>query len=218
MLGARRSGAAAGDLVAVPAHGPTRMDIAHVASGTVSTTASDRLADRYATALYALADEQGALDRAVQEMEALGRLIDASADLRRFLQSPLIDVHTAQKALREVLTGQGFSKLILDFAGVVVANRRARELRAIVAGFAALVAERRGVVVAHVATARPLSPTQEQALRARLIEAGYARVEIATTVDPEILGGMTLRVGARLYDTSLRSRLQRLQYAMKGAA
>ncbi len=194
------------------------MDNAPVASGTASTTASNRLADRYAAALYALADEQGALDRTVQEMEALGRLIDASADLSRMLQTPLIDVQTAQKALRAVLTDQGFSKLVLDFAGVVVSNRRARELRAIVTGFAAQVAERRGVVVAHVATARPLSPTQEQALRARLIEAGYARVEIATTVEPELLGGMTLRVGARLYDTSLRSRLQRLQYAMKGAA
>jgi F-type H+-transporting ATPase subunit delta len=194
------------------------MDNAHVASGTASTTASDRLADRYATALYALADEQGALDSAVQEMEALGRLIDASADLQRMLASPLIDVQTAERALRAVLTEQGFSKLILDFASVVIANRRARELRAIITGFAALVAARRGVVVAQVATARPLSPTQEAALRARLIEAGYARVEIATTVDPELLGGMTLRVGARLYDTSLRSRLQRLQYAMKGAA
>lgn len=194
------------------------MDNAHVASGTASTTASGRLADRYATALYALADEQGVLDRAVQEMEDLGRLIDASDDLRRLLESPLIDVHTAQKALRAVQTERGFSKLLLDFASVVVANRRARDLRAIVAGFAALVATRRGVIVAHVATARPLSPTQEQALRARLIEAGYARIDIDTTVDPELLGGMTLRVGARLYDTSLRSRLQRLQYAMKGAA
>lgn len=194
------------------------MDNRHVASGTVSTTASDRLADRYATALYALADEQGTLDAAVSEMEALGRLIDASADLRRLLQSPLIDVNTQQKALRAVLSAEGFSKLILDLAGVVVANRRARELRAIVAGFAALVAQRRGIVVAEVATATPLTPTQEAALRARLIEAGYAKVEIATSVDPELLGGMTLRVGARLYDTSLRSRLQRLQYAMKGAA
>lgn len=194
------------------------MDNRPVASGTVSTTASDRLADRYATALYALADEQGALDAAVAEMDALGRLIAASPDLRRVLESPLIDVHTQQKALRAVLSAEGFSKLILDFVGVVVANRRARELAAIVSGFAALVAQRRGIVVAQVSTARPLTPTQEAALRARLIEAGYAKVEIATSVDPELLGGMTLRVGARLYDTSLRSRLQRLQYAMKGAA
>ena len=200
------------------------MDRAHVASGTASTPVSDsapgsdRLADRYATALYALADEQGALEGTVAQMETLGRAIDASADLRRLLTSPLIDVQTTQKALRAVLADLGIAKLVMDFSCVVASNRRARELRAIVAAFAALVAARRGVVVAHVATARPLSPTQEQALRARLIEAGYARVEIAATTDPDLLGGMTLRVGARLYDTSLRSRLQRLQYAMKGAA
>jgi F-type H+-transporting ATPase subunit delta len=74
------------------------------------------------------------------------------------------------------------------------------------------------VVVAEVDSAYPLSDVQEQQLRARLIEAGYGNVDIVKRVDASLLGGLVVRIGARLYDTSLKSRLQRLQYAMKGAA
>ena len=97
-------------------------------------------------------------------------------------------------------------------------DRRLRALRAIVGAFATLVAQKRGVVTAHVASAHALNDLQRQQLRARLIEAGYGNVNINESVEPDLLGGLVVRVGARLYDTSLKSRLQRLQYAMKGAA
>lgn len=187
-----------------------------MASG--STTSGGGVADRYATALYAQADETGQLDQTVSEMEALARLVDQSADLRRLLMSPLIDVTHAREAASAVLQAQGFGKLVQDFVGVVANNRRLPALRTIIEAFATLVAERRGVVVAHVQTAHPLSDVQREQLRARLIEAGYGAVDIKDTVDPALLGGLVVRIGARLYDTSLKSRLQRLQYAMKGAA
>ena len=176
------------------------------------------VANRYATALYAQADETGAIDQTVSEMEALGRLIDLSADFRRLLTSPLIDVTHARGAAVAVLEQQGFGKLVRDFVGVVANNRRLASLRTIVATFAALVAEKRGVVVAHVQSAHRLSDVQREQLRARLIEAGYGSVNIEESVEPGLLGGLVVRIGARLYDTSLKSRLQRLQYAMKGAA
>lgn len=189
-----------------------------MASGGNTISSGGGLPGRYASALYALADEQHALDAVVAEMDALGRLIDQSADLRRLLGSPLVDTATAQKAMRAVLVDQGFGKTLQDFVGVVVTNRRLPALRGIVSTFAALVAEKRGVVVAEVESAHPLSEVQEQQLRARLIEAGYSNVEIVKQVDPTLLGGLVVKIGARLYDTSLKSRLQRLQYAMKGAA
>ncbi|MCW3473705.1 ATP synthase F1 subunit delta [Rhodovastum sp. RN2-1] len=176
------------------------------------------LAGRYAAALYAHADEAHALDQVVEQMDTLGRMIDESPFLSRLLESPLIDVSTAQKAIRSVLTEHGFNKIVQDFVGVVVSNRRMRALRTIVGTFSALVAEKRGVVVVHVESAYPLSGVQEQQLRARLIEAGYGNVNIVKRVDPALLGGLVVKIGARLYDTSLKSRLQRLQYAMKGAA
>jgi F-type H+-transporting ATPase subunit delta len=189
-----------------------------LASGSSTISSAGGLTDRYAAALYAHAGDSHALDAVVAEMEQLGRLIDESADFKRLLASPLVDVNTAQKAARAVLQAQGFGKIVCDFVGVVAANRRLGALRNVVAAFATLVAEKRGVVVAEVETARPLSDVQEQQLRARLIEAGYSNVKIVKRVDPSLLGGLVVKIGARLYDTSLKSRLQRLQYAMKGAA
>ncbi len=189
-----------------------------MASGGSSSSSTGGLAERYASALYTLASDIGALDEVVAEMDGLGRLIDQSADFRRLISSPLIDVNAAQKASRAVLADQGFGKTVQDFVGVVASNRRLRALRAIVRAFTALVAEKRGVVVATVATAHPLTDVQEQQLRARLIEAGYGNVDIVKSVDPSLLGGLVVRIGARLFDSSLKSRLQRLQYAMKGAA
>ncbi len=189
-----------------------------MASGDSTISASGGLAGRYASALYAHAGDGGELDLVVDQMAALGRLIDQSADLKRVLESPVIDLDTASHAVRGVLEGQGFGKTVLDFVGVIAANRRLPALRHIVATFATLVAEKRGVVVAQVETAHPLSDVQEQQLRARLIECGFGNVDIVKKVDPSLLGGLVLRIGARLFDSSLKSRLQRLQYAMKGAA
>jgi F-type H+-transporting ATPase subunit delta len=184
----------------------------------VSFSSTHGVADRYAIALYALAEEQHALDATVDQMAALGRLIDGSADFRRLLDSPLIDTPTVQRAARAVLESEGFGKLVQDLVGVVITNRRQRQLRGIVAAFARLVSDKRGIVVARVTSAHPLSDVQVQQLRARLIESGYGRVDIHTDVDPNILGGLIVRIGARLYDSSLKSRLQRLQHAMRGAA
>jgi F-type H+-transporting ATPase subunit delta len=190
----------------------------HVASEATTIAKGGGLADRYAAALYAHADDAGALDSVVTEMQTLGRLIQQSSDFRRLIESPLIDVNLGTKAALAVLEQEGFGKPVRDFVGVIASNRRLRALPAIVIAFAALVADRRGIITAHVTTAQPLNDLQRQQLRARLIEAGYGNVNIEEQVQPDLLGGLIVRIGARLYDTSLKSRLQRLQYAMKGAA
>ena len=187
-------------------------------SGGNTISTSGGLPDRYAAALYAHAADLNQLDAVVEQMEALGRLINDSSDLKRLVRSPLIDVNSAGRAIRAALEAQGFGKTVLDFVSVVAANRRLSALQGIIAAFAALVAAKRGVVVAQVETAHPLTDVQEQQLRARLIEAGYGNVNIVKKVDPSLLGGLVVRIGARLFDSSLKSRLQRLQYAMKGAA
>jgi F-type H+-transporting ATPase subunit delta len=190
----------------------------HVASEPTTIAKGGGLADRYAAALYAHAEDAGALDSVVSEMQTLGRLIQQSADFRRLIESPLIDITLGTKAALAVLEQEGFGKPVRDFVGVVASNRRLRALPSIVVAFAALVADRRGIITAHVTTAQPLNDLQRQQLRARLIEAGYGNVNIEEQVQPDLLGGLIVRIGARLYDTSLKSRLQRLQYAMKGAA
>lgn len=192
-------------------------------SSTLSATGiSERpsgLSQRYARALYELADEQKQIDRTVAEMEALGALIARSETLRRLIESRTIGVAEAGRAMDAALASQGFSDLVKRFVAIATANRRLRDLPGLVSGFAAYVAERRGIVVAEVTSAHELTDTQRNQLAARLAEAGYGdRVAIRETVDPSLLGGMSVKIGSRLYDTSLKSRLQRLRHVMKGAA
>lgn len=181
-------------------------------------THSFGLAARYAQALYALADERKALDQTVEQMEALGQLIDSSAELRALLGSPMLDIRQSQAAILAVLDSQKYSRILHDFVGVVAGNRRLPILRNVVTAFAALVAARRGVVVVEVGSAHPLTDSQRLQLRARLTEIGYGNVSLHEHVDAALLGGLVVKIGTRLYDTSLKSRLQRLQHAMKGAA
>ncbi|WP_419727902.1 ATP synthase F1 subunit delta [Lichenicola sp.] len=175
-------------------------------------------AGRYATALYDLADERHDLDAVVDQADALGRLIDGSAELRSLLANPVLDVAQGRNAILAVMVAQGFGEILQHFVGVVANNRRLSDLRGIVAAFAALVASRRGIISAEVSSASPLTDLQRIQLRARLTEAGYGRVDIRERVDAALLGGLVVRVGPRLYDASLQSRLARLHYAMKGAA
>lgn len=189
-----------------------------MASGAGNQSLNQILAGRYAAALYDHAEEMGWLERVIEEMDALGRLIDESVDFRAFLANPLIDVAEGTKAVRAILQEQGFGSIVQNFVGVISRNRRLFFLRTIVKAFAALVDKKRGVVRAEVVSAHPLTELQSTQLRARLTELGYGRVQIDEQVDPSLLGGLVVKLGARLYDTSLKSRLQRLQYAMKGAA
>jgi F-type H+-transporting ATPase subunit delta len=176
------------------------------------------LSARYASALYALAFEQNVLNEVVGQMEALGRLIDESEALRQLIGYPLADAAQTAPVLSKILTEQGFSPLVRNFVNVVTVNRRLRDLPRLVRGFAVYVAAKRGEVVAEVTSAHGLSDLQRQQLRARLTEAGYGTVKLVEQVDAGLLGGMVLKIGARLYDTSLKSRLNRLNFSLKGAA
>ncbi len=175
------------------------------------------LAERYATALYALADERKLLDRTIEEMDALGRLIAQSADLRRVLDVQKVLLAQVKTALDAVLSQQGFGDLVRRFVAVAVDNRRSRDLAELVTGFGAYAAARRGIVVAEIISAHPLADSQRGLLTARLAEAGYGRVILRERIDPGLLGGLVVKIGSTLYDTSLKSRLQRMRYAMKGA-
>lgn len=182
------------------------------------STGETPLSTRYASALYALADEQNSLNETVDQMDALGRLIRESAAFARLVDTHVLDARQVAGPVEQVLKQQGFSALIRNFVGVVIANRRLRDLPALVAGFAAHAAAKRGEVVASVVSAQPLTDLQRIQLHARLAQAGYGSVRLDETVDTSLLGGLTLKIGPKLYDTSLKSRLQRLQYSLKGAA
>jgi F-type H+-transporting ATPase subunit delta len=184
----------------------------------ITGTGETGLSARYAAALYALAFERGVLNDVVGQMAALGRLITESPALKSLLANPLTDLAKAGPALNEALAAQGVGELVRNFVGVIVANRRLRDLPALVQGFAAYAAAKRGELPVTVTTAHQLSDVQRTQLLARLTEAGFGNVLLTERIDASLLGGMVLRAGTKIYDTSLKSRLNRLNYSLKGAA
>jgi len=173
-------------------------------------------AARYAAALYALASERGVLDQTITEVAGLGVLLQQNEALARLLNNHFIATDKLAPALDAVLKAEDVSELVRHFVGVVAVNRRLRELPKIIDGFARHTAAQRGEVVAEVVSAAPLTDLQRQALFARLTESGYGNAKLQEKVDPSLLGGLVLKIGPKLYDTSLKSRLNRLNYSLKG--
>jgi F-type H+-transporting ATPase subunit delta len=185
----------------------------------VSTTAPSGVAERYASALFELADTAKSLDSVAQDLDTFRKLIAESADFARLIASPVIGRDLQGKALLAVLDAAGIKGLTRSFIGTVAANGRARDLPDMATAFLAELARRRGETTAHVTSAVPLSPTQVQQLSDALRTVlGGAKVSIDQKVDPDILGGLVVKVGSRLFDSSIRSKLARLQLAMKGVA
>lgn len=174
------------------------------------------LAERYAAALFELADERHALDQVAGDLREMRAMLHGSPDLSRLIRSPVLSREEQGKAVAAVAAGAGLSKLTADFLGVVAHNRRLFAVPQMIEAFLAELAERRGEVTAEVTAAQPLSDTQQAALTEQLHRAMGRRVTVDIRVDPALLGGMMVKVGSRMIDGSLRSKLQRLQMAMKG--
>jgi len=181
-------------------------------------TETSGVAGRYATALFDLALDRRAIDEVAGDLQRLQAMINESADLRRLIRSPLFSRDQQSAAMAAVLTSAELSELVRNFVGVVAANRRLFALEGMIAAYRGLVARHRGEVTAEVTSATPLSDTQRAAVEQALKEAIGSNVSVVTDVDPDLIGGMVVRVGSRMVDSSLRTKLQRLQLAMKGAA
>jgi F-type H+-transporting ATPase subunit delta len=181
-------------------------------------TRTSGVAGRYATALFDLAVDQGAVDSTANDLAGLQALIDESGDLRRLIRSPLFSRDQQQAAMDAVLERAGISRLVRNFVAVVARNRRLFALEAMIKAYRELLARHRGEVTAEVVSAAPLSESQRAAVELALKQAIGANVTVNADVDPSLIGGMIVRVGSRMVDSSLRSKLQRLQLVMKGAA
>jgi len=181
------------------------------------------LADRYALALLGLADdmrqaEPGALDRIATDLETVLDLWRHDEAFRFLVADPRLAAVDQRNGAFAILERGGIGTEVRNLVGVLITNRRLGQLAAVAAAFGVKLAERRGQQVAEVTTAHALSDTQRAQITARLTEAGYSGVRLRETLDTTILGGLIVRIGSRLYDNSIKSKLQRLQYAMKGAA
>lgn len=183
---------------------------------TTTTQGSSGLAHRYATALFELAEGEKSLDRTAEELRQLAAMIDASEDLRRLIRSPVISREDQQKAAAAVLEAAEISPLVQKFVGLVAANRRLFALPGMIVAYQQMMADRRGETVAEVVAAQALSPEQLNAVTAVLKKAVGTDVALSTRVDPQLLGGLIVKVGSRMIDFSLSTKLKRLSLAMKG--
>ena len=176
------------------------------------------LAGRYASALFELAENAKQLDAVAGELRGLKQVIADSEDLRRLIRSPIYDRDQQGAAMAAILDKAGVGDLTRRFVLVVAQNRRLFALPQMIDGYLAELAHRRGEVTAVVTAARALTKEQESALTDKLRKVVGAKVQVDLQVDPELLGGLVVRVGSRMVDSSLRSKLEKLQYAMKGVA
>jgi F-type H+-transporting ATPase subunit delta len=175
------------------------------------------LAERYAAALFDLADERHALDAVAGDLRELRAMLAESPDLARLVRSPVLSREAQGKAIAALAERAGLSPLTRDFLGVVARNRRLFAAPAMIDSYLAKLAQRRGEVTAEVTAAQPLSEAQNAALGEQLRRAVGRRVTVDIRVDPSLLGGMVVKVGSRMIDSSLRSKLQRLRLALRGA-
>ncbi len=174
------------------------------------------LAGRYATALFDLADQQQALDEIAGDLVTLRQMIEESPDLARLVRSPVLSREAQARAMAALTEKAELGQTVRNFVGVVAQHRRLFALTDIIKGFLTLVADRRGEVTAEVTAAQALSEGQLTAINEQLNRAIGSKVAVDVRVDPAIIGGLVVKVGSRMVDGSLRTKLTRLQLAMRG--
>lgn len=174
-------------------------------------------AGRYATALFELAKTSGAADAVEADLSALRAMLDESPELAEVLASPLYAADDKAGVLSALAGKAKFHELTRNAFGVAARNGRAGELGAVARVYAALAAADRGVVTADVTTAAPLTKKQTEALAASLKGAYGREIEVRTDVRPELLGGLIVKIGSRMFDSSLRTKLDGMKNAMKEA-
>lgn len=176
------------------------------------------LPGRYATALFDLALESKSLDETVRALDTLRDALAASSELRHLTVAPDIGRDAATSAITAVAAKLGLPQLVRNFLGVVARNGRLAEISAIIRQFASLVSAHRGTTVAEVTSATALSADQIAALEAKLKSRTGRDIIANVTVNPDLLGGLVVRIGSEQIDSSVRTRLERLGQQMKGQA
>jgi F-type H+-transporting ATPase subunit delta len=173
------------------------------------------VAERYATALYELASEEGALGPVEADLNRFAALLDESEDLRRLVRSPVFAAEDQKRAVAAVLDKAGLGGLVGNFIKVVAGNRRLFAVPDMIVAFRRRLARERGEVTAEVTSAEPLSDKHVADLKAALKASLGKDVSLETSVDPALIGGLVVRVGSRMIDGSLRTKLNSLKIAMK---
>jgi len=175
------------------------------------------MAGRYATALFDLARETSAIDAVKADLERFDALLAESPDLTRLVRSPVFSADEQLQALSAVLERAGIGGLAAKFLKLVTANRRLFAVRDMIKAYRGLVAEHKGEATAEVTVAERLKDDHVAALRSALKAVSGKDVDLDIRIDPGIIGGLVVKLGSRMVDSSLRTRLNAIRLALKEA-
>ena len=195
-----------------------RLSRRKVSEVSASSAQNAGVAGRYAAALFDLAQDAGALDLVERELKSFAALIDGSAELRGFLKSPAYDNEDQLNAIGALAKKAGYSELTVNFLKLVAKNRRLFALEDIIRAFVALAADARGEISAEAVAAAALTNDQIKALRREIESMVGKAVNLETRVDPDLLGGLVVKIGSQMIDASLKTKLNRLKTVMKEAS
>ena len=180
------------------------------------TTGTTGLAGRYAAALIELAESANKLDKVAEDLIALRSMISESKDLNRVITSPVLTRNEQAQAMTALCAKAEMDELTGNFAGTVAQNRRLPSLNKMISAFLNELSRRRGEASAQVISAKTLSDAQLKAVSDVLKKAVGGKVSVEANVDESLLGGLIVKVGSRMVDTSLKTQLQQLHLSMKG--
>jgi F-type H+-transporting ATPase subunit delta len=175
------------------------------------------VAGRYATALFELARESDAIDPVKQDLERFETMVAGSTDLARLVRSPVFSADEQLQALAAVLDRAGIGGLAARFLKLVTTNRRLFAVRDMIRAYRELVAQHKGEATAQVTVAENLKDEHLAALRTALKAMSGKDIDLAVKIDPAIIGGLVVKLGSRMVDTSLRTKLNAIRHAMKEA-
>ncbi len=174
------------------------------------------MAGRYATALFALAKEQGVADQVSTDLKNFKAMVTSSSDLTALVRSPVISVDDQARALTSVLASANITGVASNFIQLVTSKRRLFAISDMIAGYQKLLDTDNGVIHAEVTSAQPLDAAQSQALASALSQvSGGKTVDVNAKVDPSIIGGLVVKLGSRMLDASLKTKLNSIRSLMK---
>lgn len=175
------------------------------------------MSGRYATALFELARDEKSIDAVKADLDKFEAMLSESADLKRLVRSPVFAADVQSRAISAVLDKAGISGISANFLKVLTANRRLFAVTDVIRAFRALVAKFKGEASAEVTVAEPLSDKNLDALKTALKQVSGKDVTLNVKVDPSIIGGLVVKLGSRMVDSSLRTKLNSIKHAMKEA-
>jgi F-type H+-transporting ATPase subunit delta len=175
------------------------------------------VAARYASALFDLARDENQIDAVSRDLESFQRMLDESADLRRLIRSPVFSAAEQRAAVDAVLLRAGIGGVAANLLRLVASKRRLFVLPQMIRGYRALVARSKGIVSAEVRLAERPSAKVMDDIRSALRDMAGSEVDMAVKIDPSLIGGLVVKVGSRMVDASLKTKLNSIRIAMKEA-